>query len=104
MVPSHETWNHYNAAGPNRTVMHNRFLKAFRTSSSKLGPDSDDKDKTVPQNSASISKKKWRSAGPLSHQRSAAAVAYILADSRTGFANISSCWTGRVRSWCAFCA
>ena len=41
-----------------------------------------------------VQKAKWRNAGPLSHQKSCAALAYLLHDCRFNFVNAEHAWAG----------
>lgn len=45
-----------------------------------------------------ITAQKWRPAGPLSHQRSAAAAALIVQTASSGFAGVADSWTGALHT------
>ena len=72
-----------------------------RINSTKLEPEEkSDGPAQIPKTMKDIKKQKWRNAGPLSLQKSAAALAYLLVDYKNKFSNMDSCWTGKAIKIC----
>ena len=55
-----------------------------------------DDDISLPRNAQEVQKKKWRNAGPLSHQKGVAGMAYLMHDQASGFSRASFCWRGLI--------
>jgi len=102
VLPEAEHWRKY--GGANEEVRKERlteFWSAFRINSTKLEPEEkSDGPAQIPKTMKDIKKQKWRNAGPLSHQKSAAALAYLLVDYKNKFSNMDSCWTGKAIKIC----
>ena len=71
--------------------MMKQFNQSFKSSSTTLpvAPDVQ-----IPKSAAGISKSKWRLAGPASHYKSSAAVAFAMHDSKHDFKNCADAWAG----------
>jgi hypothetical protein len=57
----------------------------------------------LPKSVKDLVKSKWKAAGPLSHQRSAAAIMYLIHDSANDFSNVGMAWTGLILCFKSIC-
>ena len=69
------------------------YNHAFKPDSSKF-PEA--QHVALPKTAAGLAKATWRSAGPLSHYKASACMAYLVADAANHFENASKCWCGVV--------
>ena len=101
MLPDHQQWRRFNNLESEECKsLTNRFFDSFKVNRTKLEPPEQERradtpaEETgaVPRNVQAlieeVKTKKWRNAGPLSHQRSAAAMSYVMLEHEDGTLNL----------------
>lgn len=85
-----EDWAKF-AAGPESDRMRKLFYGCLDPKKTAM-PTHHPGDAELPRNPDQVQKKKWKNAGPLSHQKSVASMAYLLTDVKNEFANAGMAW------------
>ena len=92
VVPSKRDWLQNIANyGQAKSEQMKRFNASFKASTTPL-PSAPDM--AFPKSVDGLAKSKWRLAGPASHYKSSAAVAFLVNDAKHDFKNCSSAWLG----------
>ena len=85
-LPNAGDWLRYRLADPS---LQKQFASLGNVKQQRMPDIRYGEDSRFPQQPADV---KFRNAGPLSHQKSAAALAYMLEDEATNFANVTNAW------------
>lgn len=92
LIPTPAEWiNYVSDYGNAKAERMNRFSGSFQPQKT---PFPKAPDVQLPRTAAGISKSKWRLAGPGSHYKASAAVAYLMSDTGRNFQNCIDAWAG----------
>ena len=90
-----EDWNRFHPnLQPELAIQFARCMNAKNTRVPESHPADDADARGLPQNTHEVSKRKWRTSGPLSHQKSVAAMAYLMHGEPTNFQKVGLMWRG----------
>jgi hypothetical protein len=92
LFPEDADW--VTSLGPAMSKERNGLNNLFKIGSSPLPTIPDADGKQVPISGQRLIKSKWQKSGPISHQRGAAAIMYLLQDAPHDFVNASKAWAG----------